>query len=107
MSRYLYLSVNVPTEHADTMREALGKAGAGKIEDYSYTSFSIKGTGRSKALQGADPTIGEVGEYTSMVEEKIETTCKPEELEAIVAAIKAAHPYEEPVIITFPIELVD
>lgn len=107
MTKYLYLSVNVPEESADIVREAMGNAGAGKIGNYSHTSFSIKGIGRSKAHTGAQPTIGEVGEYTAMTEEKVETTCRSEELETIITAIKEVHPYEEPVIITYPIDLVD
>ncbi len=105
MKQLLYISVNVPEKDAATLRDALGNAGAGKIGDYSHTSFSIKGVGRSKALNGADPTIGEVNKYTAMIEEKIETTCTEEQLPAIIKAIKQVHPYEEPVIITFPITL--
>ncbi len=36
----------VPESHADIVREAMGKAGAGKIGNYSFCSFSSKGVGR-------------------------------------------------------------
>jgi len=101
----LYISVNVPSTHADVVRKALGDAGAGKVGNYSHTSFTVKGMGRSIALKGANPHTGEVDVYTPMEEEKIETTCDEQDLEKIVTAVKKVHPYEEPIIIVYSIEL--
>ena len=53
--------VFVPETHTDAVRDAMGKAGAGKIGNYSFCSFSSKGIGRFKPEQGADPHIGKVG----------------------------------------------
>src|SRR6188768_506653 len=53
--------VYVPETHADKLRKAMGNAGAGKIGKYSHCTFTIKGTGRFKPLEGANPTIGEIG----------------------------------------------
>ena len=63
------LVFTVPVENADAVRQAIGKAGAGRIGNYSFCSFSVKGTGRFKPEQGANPTIGEVGK-TKEVEER-------------------------------------
>lgn len=106
MGKYMHISVNVPLTHADAMREALGKAGAGKIGAYSFCSFSTLGTGRSLPLEGAHPAIGTVGRLETIEEEKIETFCNPEILQEVIDVIRDVHPYEEPAITYFPIEVV-
>jgi len=88
--------VYVPEESADKLREAMGNAGAGKIGNYTFCSFSVKGVGRFKPEVGANPTIGEVGKLEEVVEERIEVVCSEDNLEQVLHAIKEAHPYEEP-----------
>lgn len=88
--------VYVPEAHADILREAMGKAGAGKVGNYSYCSFSVKGVGRFKPEAGANPTIGEVGKVEEVFEERIEVVCVEEKLQDVLKAVKEAHPYEEP-----------
>ena len=70
--------VFVPETHTDIVREVMGKAGAGKIGNYTSCSFSTKGIGRFKPEQGASPHIGEVGKSEKVVEERIETVCSRE-----------------------------
>lgn len=94
-SRYVKLVVFVPEEAADRLREALGNAGAGKIGNYSFASFTTRGIGRFRPEPGANPHIGTIGTTEAVAEEKIETVCPREILESVVAAMKAAHPYEE------------
>lgn len=84
--------------HGDVVREALGKAGAGKVGNYDYCSFSVKGIGRFKPLSGANPSIGEIGKIEEVKEEQIQTVCYQKDLKNIIAAVKAVHPYEEPAI---------
>lgn len=66
----------VPEEKANEIREAMVKAGAGHIGNYSHCTFSVKGIGRFKPEEGANPAIGEVGKLEEVVEERIETVCK-------------------------------
>ena len=89
------LVVFVPETHADKVREAMGTAGAGRIRDYSHSSFSVKGVGRFMPLEGAHPAIGKVGALTKVEEERIETVCYKKDLDKIIVAIKDVHPYEE------------
>ncbi len=96
MQKNYKIVVFVPETHADVLREAMGRAGAGKIGDYEHCTFSIKGVGRFRPVVGANPTIGEVGTLEAVNEERIETVCSPELLETVLAAIRAVHPYEEP-----------
>jgi hypothetical protein len=94
-SKFVKIVVFVPETDAERVREALGKAGAGSIGNYSYCSFSSKGIGRFLPGQGANPHIGTVGELETVSEERIETICPREKLKSAIAAMKAAHPYEE------------
>lgn len=107
MSQYKILKIVVfaPESHADIIREVMGKAGAGKIGNYSYCSFSSKGIGRFKPEEGAHPNVGEVGKIELVVEERIETVCEREKLEDVVKAIKKVHPYEEVALDVWPLEL--
>lgn len=61
--------VYVPEKHADALRDAMGSAGAGKIGNYSYCTFTSKGVGRFKPEVGANPAIGEVGAVEEVAED--------------------------------------
>lgn len=97
--------VYVPETHADKVREALGNAGAGRIGDYAYCSFSVKGVGRFVPLDSAHPTIGEVGRLEAVPEERIETLCYKDELHTILDAVNTVHPYEEVAYDIYPLVL--
>jgi dinuclear metal center YbgI/SA1388 family protein len=87
----------VPTGPALTaVHEALSAAGAGAIGDYSHCSFATAGTGQFRPLAGAHPTIGEVGRLERVAETKLEMVLPRPRRAAVVAALRAAHPYEEP-----------
>lgn len=85
----------VPESHADIVREVLGKNGAGKIGDYEYCFFSVKGVSQFLPTKTAHPTIGQIGKLEKVIEEKIETVCYKKDLEKIIEAINKVHPYEE------------
>ncbi|HVU80134.1 MAG TPA: YqfO family protein [Candidatus Paceibacterota bacterium] len=106
MKRYKMV-VYVPESHADQLREAMGNAGAGKIGNYTHCTFTIKGTGRFKPEEGANPTIGEVGKLEAVAEDRIETVCEESVLKDVLAAIRKVHPYEEPATDVYPIEVVE
>jgi len=94
-SKNVKIVVFVPESHADIVREAIGKAGAGKIGNYTFCSFSAKGVGRFKPENGAQPFIGEIGKLESVAEERIEFICDRNFAKDVIAAIKKVHPYEE------------
>ncbi len=103
-SKYVKIVVYTPESHTNIVREAMGKAEAGKLGNYSSCSFSSKGIGRFKPEQGANPHIGEVGKPEEVAEERIEVTCAREKLEAVTKAIKEVHPYEEVALDIYPLE---
>jgi hypothetical protein len=86
----------VPLADADRVREALAAAGAGVVGDYDSASFSTQGEGRFRPLPGARPAIGEVGALEVVDELRIECVLARADRRAVVAALLAAHPYEEP-----------
>ncbi|GAB3814837.1 hypothetical protein GCM10028820_11470 [Tessaracoccus terricola] len=86
----------VPVPDTDAVLAALFEAGAGRVGDYDSCAFVAPGRGQFRPLAGADPTIGDVGELTHVAENRVELTF-PREIRAhVVAALRAAHPYEEP-----------
>ncbi len=95
-----------PVTHADVVRQAMGDAGAGKIGNYSFCTFSSVGTGRFLPLEGAHPAVGAVGKLEQVAEERIETVCDRGLVAGVVEAVKKVHPYEEIPIDIYPLELI-
>jgi hypothetical protein len=90
------LVVFVPTESLEAVRDAVFAAGAGRIGAYERCSWYTLGTGTFRPLEGADPAIGEIGREERVAEARLETVFPEERREDVVAALRAAHPYEEP-----------
>ena len=90
------LVVFVPSAALEAVRDAIFAAGAGRIGDYESCSWYAEGTGTFRALPGANPSIGEVGEEKLVPELRLETVFPAERQEDVVAALRRAHPYEEP-----------
>ena len=103
-SKNVKIVIFVPESHADIVRDVIGKTGVDKIGNYSYCSFSSKGVGRFKPEEGAHPSIGEIGKFESVVEERIEFICAREKAEEVIRAIKKVHPYEEVALDIYPLE---
>lgn len=85
----------VPVAHADAVRSALFEAGAGHIGRYDSCSFQAAGKGSFRALEGAIPFAGEVGQLHFEDELRIETVFPRPVQSAVIQALMAAHPYEE------------
>lgn len=88
--------VFVPRDEADTVRQAMFRAGAGVIGDYSHCSWSVSGTGQFLPLDGASPAIGQVGAVEQVAEDRVEMIAPAGVRGAVLAAMRAAHSYEEP-----------
>ena len=97
------LVVFVPREALDRVRTALFEAGAGKIGKYTHCSWYAAGTGTFLAGEGTSPAVGQTGREQRVSELRLETVF-PEELQAeVVAALREAHPYEEPAFDIYPL----
>lgn len=86
----------VPREALERTRDAVFRAGAGTIGAYDRCSWYAAGTGTFRAGEGAEPAIGEVGREQRVAELRVETVVPMERAREVVAALRAAHPYEEP-----------
>ena len=95
--------VLVPVASADAVRAALHDAGAGRIGDYDSASWSVVGEGRFRPLEGADPAIGRVGEPEVVEEARVEVVAPRHRRTAVLRALLAAHPYEEPAFDVVPL----
>lgn len=102
MVELIKIVVFVPETHADKVREAMGKAGAGKVGNYTYCSFTTKGIGRFIPGDGTNPAIGKAGKLEEVNEERIEIACEKYQVNTVIKAIKEVHPYEEVVIDLYP-----
>lgn len=90
------LVVFVPESALEPVRDALFEAGAGRIGEYERCSWYTAGTGTYLGGEDADPSIGERGREERVPELRLETVFPAERQREVVAALRAAHPYEEP-----------
>ncbi|MEZ5115415.1 MAG: Nif3-like dinuclear metal center hexameric protein [Candidatus Nanopelagicales bacterium] len=84
--------------HADVERvlAAMAAAGAGGIGAYEDCAYVLEGTGRFRPRAGARPHVGEVGRLETVAEQRVEMVVPRSRRWAVVDALLAAHPYEEP-----------
>lgn len=91
----LHLTVYTPNTHADAVEEAMFAAGGGQVGRYDSCAFRIEGEGSFRPLPGSNPHSGQSGERTVAHERRTELVVSRWHLEAVLSAMKAAHPYEE------------
>jgi hypothetical protein len=90
------LVVFVPREALNEVREALFAAGAGRIGNYEHCSWYGEGTGTFLGGEGTSPNVGQPGREERVAELRLETVFPAERQDQVLAALKGAHPYEEP-----------
>lgn len=90
------LVVFVPREALDVVREALFAAGAGRIGDYEHCSWYTEGTGTFLGGEGTSPNVGQAGREERVAELRLETVFPADRQGEVLAALRRAHPYEEP-----------
>jgi hypothetical protein len=86
----------VPTEAAEHVLAAMAGAGAGRIGSYEGCSWRTGGLGTFTPLPGAEPFTGTVGQPERVPETRLEMALPRGLRAAVVAALRSAHPYEEP-----------
>ena len=86
----------VPQSHLEPVKAAVFGAGAGCIGDYESCCWQVLGQGQFRPLAAAQPFIGQRDELSVVPEYRVELVCEDKVVEQAVAALKAAHPYEEP-----------
>ena len=97
------LVVFVPEEALDAVRDALFEAGAGRIGDYERCSWYTAGTGTFLGGEDTMPTVGARGREERVPELRLETVFPAAHHDEVVAALRRAHPYEEPAFDVYPL----
>ncbi len=85
----------VPEKNLETVRRAIHDAGAGQVGNYLDCSFEGRGTGRFRPNESASPHIGKPGVPESVDEVRIEVILPEHCKDAVLTALRKAHPYEE------------
>lgn len=88
--------VFVPAGDAERLVDALAAAGAGALGEYTRCAWTSTGEGTFTPGADAHPAIGRPGEVARVVEARVEMVAPRRGRAAVVAAMRAAHPYEEP-----------
>ena len=86
----------VPDSHLESVKSALFEAGAGRIGLYDQCCWQVLGHGQFRPLPGSEPHLGSTGALECLEEWKVELVVEAHHIQAVVAALKAAHPYETP-----------
>ena len=94
--KLLKLSVMVPNAYCEVVKTAIFSVGAGTIGDYDCCSFSAQGEGSFRALSGANPFVGQVGEVHYEPETRIDVILPRWLKNRVEATLVEVHPYEEP-----------
>ena len=94
----------VPDAQADRVRKALFEAGCGCIGNYDSCSYNLEGEGTFRAQRGTSPFCGEIGELHKESEVRIETILPAFKKAAVIKALLATHPYEEPAFDFYPLK---
>ena len=93
----------VPEDALDATRTAVFDAGGGRIGEYERCSWYTVGTGTFLGGEETDPAIGERGRDERVPELRVETVVPEDRVGAAVAALRLAHPYEEPAYDVYPL----
>lgn len=96
MQRWYKLTFFAPINDVEQVKRALFSAGAGKLGHYEQCCWQTLGQGQFYPNAEAHPSIGEVGVLESVQEYRVEMLCEKAHIKAAIAALKLAHPYEEP-----------
>ena len=95
--------VTVPSENTNEVRDAVCKAGAGIIGNYTYCTTSCKSVGTFMPNDEANPYIGENNKLEFVDEDKLEFICDIGKAKEVIKELRRVHPYEEPAIDIVPL----
>ncbi len=93
----------VPQEQLERVAEAVFAAGAGRIGAYEKCSFRIRGEGTFFGTESTDPVVGRKGRLERVEETRLEVVLPRALIADVTAALRRAHPYEEPAFDLYPL----
>jgi hypothetical protein len=102
-TKRIQIVVGVPHTHLYALLEAMAAAGAGELGEYTHCSYASEGVGRFRPSAAAHPALGAKETINEVPEVRVETICDADKVKRVLAAIRAAHPYEEPMLYLIPL----
>jgi len=96
--------VFVPEADLGRVSDAMFTAGAGNIGEYSQCSFRLSGTGTFFGSETTNPSVGAKGRREEVDEHRLEVACPESRVDAVIAAMRRAHSYEEPAFDVYPLQ---
>ncbi|MET2901120.1 divalent cation tolerance protein CutA [Vibrio rotiferianus] len=97
------LEIYAPDTEVVAIRDALNSVAAGVVGDYDSVISIVKISGFWRPTEGSEPVTGEKGEINFGEEVRLDVRCQESLVQAALDAIRAIHPYEEPVINILPL----
>ncbi|MDP5208325.1 YqfO family protein [Microbulbifer sp. 2205BS26-8] len=98
------LCLYIPETHLAVVKQALFTAGAGRMGDYDHCCWQVLGSGQFRPQPGSRPFLGESGQVEEVAEYRVEMVCAETCVDAVLAALYEAHPYEEPAFDLWPLD---
>lgn len=90
------LCLYIPESHLEPVKQALFAAGAGTIGHYDQCCWQVAGQGQFRPMPGSSPFLGSTFELEQVTEYRVEMVVAEDRVDAVVTALRTAHPYEEP-----------
>ncbi len=90
------LTVFIPDDALEQVKSALFDAGAGTIGNYEQCCWQVQGAGQFMPLAGSTPHIGQPDCLEMVNEWRVEMVVSDKVIQAVIGALKDAHPYETP-----------
>lgn len=97
----------VPVADSELVKEAIFQTGAGQLGEYQHCSWQCIGQGQFMPGKQASPAIGERQVINKVEEYRVEILCSDKNIKNAIAALKQAHPYEEPAFEVIKLENID
>lgn len=92
----LKLTVFVPENEEERVKEALLESGAGRVGSYRDSYYKSRAEGNFRPTESANPSLGEAGSTEKTEEVRLEFLLSPKYRRKVVSALHTVHPYEEP-----------
>jgi hypothetical protein len=97
--------VYIPESHLELVKQAMFTQGAGQLGNYSQCCWQVCGQGQFFSESESNPFFGKQNQLSRVTEYRVEMICKPDLLQSVLTAMKAAHPYEEPAFLVIPLQV--
>lgn len=90
------ISVYIPGDYLEKVKLAMFDQGGGRLGNYEHCAWQVLGQGQFCPLAQSNPFKGQKGNVETLDEYLVEMICSDTNIRPVIAALKKAHPYEEP-----------